>query len=73
MKNIIPFDGQWRLYYGEHSKIDSSESYTAGDGLEKSGTNVLEAQNRENYHLWYVKDFSASQGEYTLTFEGICI
>lgn len=35
------------------------------------GTNVLEAQNRENYHLWYIKKFSAFRGEYTITFEGI--
>lgn len=36
------------------------------------GNNVLESQKRENYHLWYVKEFTIKEaGNYQLIFEGI--
>lgn len=36
------------------------------------GTAPLEAQKRENYHLWYTRTFSVSElGEYDLVFDGI--
>lgn len=36
------------------------------------GTNPLDAQKRENYHLWYAKTFCLEDdGEYDLVFEGI--
>lgn len=36
------------------------------------GKNPLEAQKRENYHLWYAKTFSVSEeADYELLFEGI--
>ncbi|MBE6769865.1 MAG: glycoside hydrolase family 2 [Ruminococcaceae bacterium] len=35
------------------------------------GNNPLDAQKRENYHLWYVKKFTSDSKNYNLVFDGI--
>lgn len=35
------------------------------------GENTLDAQKRENYHLWYVKKFKVDKLNYTIVFDGI--
>ena len=35
------------------------------------GNNPLDAQKRENYHLWYARTFTANDKNYNLVFDGI--
>lgn len=80
----LPKNTEYTLFDNlEESKFNSVSATVPGNfeiDLEKAGiiddiffgTNPIDAQRRENYHLWYAKEFDFDgDGDYELVFEGV--